>query len=146
MGVLYLMLPVHGYHVSQVHHVWPVGIHPVGDLRVPTGRRRAGAWLGVAAGSAFFPFLLFPLWFGFYRGRGAGPLRPRIRRLRAGLSLGVTAALLLLERRTAAIPEPDPEPVRLAGLEGPHRRKACGRGRTGPTGCRCSSLTWPLSC
>jgi hypothetical protein len=27
--------------------------------------------LGLAAGSVFFPLLLFPLWFGFYRGRGA---------------------------------------------------------------------------
>jgi tRNA(Ile)-lysidine synthetase-like protein len=29
----------------------------------------AGLLLGTAAGSVFFPLFLFPLWFGFYRGR-----------------------------------------------------------------------------
>lgn len=92
MAVLYLLLPVTSYHVSQVHHAWPVAfiLWAIYCFRRPT---RAGAWLGVAAGSAFFPFLLFPLWLGFYRGRGAG--RFALGFLAAsGLSLAVTALLL----------------------------------------------------
>jgi hypothetical protein len=94
MAVLYLMLPVTSYHVSQVHHVWPVAfiLWAIYCFRRPA---RAGAWLGVAAGSAFFPFLLFPLWFGFYRGRGATRFAVGFVTA-AGVSLGLTALLLLL--------------------------------------------------
>ena len=93
MAVLYLMLPVTSYHVSQVHHVWPVAfiLWAIYCFRRPA---RAGAWLGVAAGSAFFPFLLFPLWFGFYRGRGATRFALGFL-LASGVSLGLTALLLL---------------------------------------------------
>ena len=66
------MLPYTAYHVSQVHHVWPVGVHPVGDLLLTAGRAGPGLARGRRRARAFFPFLLFPLWFGFYRGRGAG--------------------------------------------------------------------------
>jgi hypothetical protein len=93
MGCLYLMLPYTGYHVSQVHHVWPVAfiLWALYAYRRPVA---AGAWLGVAAGTAFFPFLLFPLWFAFYRGRGA--VRFTFGFLVAsGISLGIAAALLL---------------------------------------------------
>ena len=71
MASLYLLLPYTAYHVSQIHHVWPVAfiLWAVMAYRRPAA---AGALLGVAAGTAFFPFLLMPLWFGFYRGRGAG--------------------------------------------------------------------------
>jgi hypothetical protein len=93
MGVLYLMVPVTSYHVAQVHHVWPVAfiLWAVYCFRRPA---RAGAWLGVAAGSAFFPFLLFPLWFGYYRGRGAGRFALGFM-LASGVSLGLTALVLL---------------------------------------------------
>jgi hypothetical protein len=93
MAVLYLMLPVTSYHVSQVHHVWPVAfiLWAIYCFRRPA---RAGVWLGVAAGSAFFPFLLFPLWFGFYRGRGATRFALGFL-LASGVSLGLTALLLL---------------------------------------------------
>jgi hypothetical protein len=94
MGCLYLMLPYTGAHVSQVHHVWPVVfiLWAVYAYRRPTA---AGSLLGVAAGSAFFPFLLFPLWFGFYRGRGSVRFAVGFL-LAAGISLGITAALLLM--------------------------------------------------
>jgi hypothetical protein len=71
MGCLYMLLPYTAYHISQVHHVWPAVflIWAVFAYRRPTV---AGALLGVAAGSVFFPLLLYPLWFGFYRDRGAG--------------------------------------------------------------------------
>jgi hypothetical protein len=55
----------------------------------------SGAILGVAAGTAFFPFLLLPLWIGFYRGRGAGRFTFGFL-LASGLSLAVTAGVLLL--------------------------------------------------
>jgi hypothetical protein len=87
------MLPYTGSHVSQVHHVWPV-VFILWAIYAYPRPVAAGAWLGVAAGTAFFPFLLFPLWFGFYRGRGA--LRFTVGfALASGLSLGLAAILLL---------------------------------------------------
>jgi hypothetical protein len=67
---LYLLLPYTAYHVSQVHHVWPAVfiLWAIYTYRRPI---LTGLLLGIAAGSTFFPLLLFPLWFGFYRGRGA---------------------------------------------------------------------------
>jgi hypothetical protein len=94
MGGLYLMLPYTAYHVGQVHHVWPVVfiLWAIYAYRRPGA---AGAWLGVAAGSAFLPFLLFPLWFGFYRGRGAVRFAVAFAGA-SGLTLALTAGLLLL--------------------------------------------------
>jgi hypothetical protein len=90
---LYLMLPMTAYHFGQVHHVWPT----VFILWAVYAYRRplvAGSLIGVAAGTVFFPFLLFPLWFGFYRERGAGKFTLGFL-LSAGLGLGLTAAILL---------------------------------------------------
>jgi hypothetical protein len=94
MSVLYLLLPVTSYHVSQIHHVWPAAIilWAIYCYRRPA---RAGAWLGVAAGSAFFPFLLFPLWLGFYRGRGATRFATGFA-VASGISLALTAFVLLV--------------------------------------------------
>jgi len=68
---LYLLLPYTGYHVSQLHHVWPglLMLWAVAAYRRPL---ISGAILGLASGTVFFPMLVFPLWFGFYRGRGTG--------------------------------------------------------------------------
>ena len=44
--------------------VWALAMY-----RVPT---LSGALLGVAAGTAYFPALVFPLWVSFYWKRGAG--------------------------------------------------------------------------
>ncbi|WP_020468384.1 hypothetical protein [Zavarzinella formosa] len=93
MACLYLLLPCTGYQVSQVHHIWPA-LFLLGAVLWFRRPYVSGALLGVAAGSVFFPVLLFPLWFGFYRGRGTG-------RFTIGfvaalvLSLGITAAILL---------------------------------------------------
>jgi hypothetical protein len=94
MACLYLLIPYTAYHVSQVHHVWPAAIILWAILmyRRPAA---AGAILGVAAGTAFFPFLMFPLWFGFYRGRGATRFATGFVTA-SGLSLALTAGLLLL--------------------------------------------------
>ncbi len=68
---LYLLIPSTAYTVQQVHHVWPA-IFLVGAVLAYRRPILAGMMIGIAAGSAFFPALLFPLWFGFYRGRGLG--------------------------------------------------------------------------
>jgi len=87
MACLYLLLPYTAFHVSQEHHVWPAVflVWSVYCYRRPV---LCGVLLGVAAGSVFFPFLLFPLWFGFYRGRGAI-------RFTAGFALATTLSLAL---------------------------------------------------
>lgn len=70
-GTLYLLLPYTAYHVGQVHHVWPAALvlWAVVAFRRPT---LAGALVGLAAGTSFFPVLLLPAWTQFYRRRGAG--------------------------------------------------------------------------
>lgn len=92
MGCLYVLLPYTAYHISQVHHVWPSVflVWAIYAYRKPVA---SGILLGIPAGFMFFPFLLFPLWFGFYRGRGAGRFA-FIFLLAAMLSLSVTALVL----------------------------------------------------
>ena len=92
MACLYLLLPYTAFHVSQVHHVWPAAflVWAVFAYRKPMV---CGLLLGLAAGSVFFPLLLFPLWFGFYRGRGAIRFSASFV-LATSLSLAVTALVL----------------------------------------------------
>jgi hypothetical protein len=70
-ATFYLMLPYTGLYVSQVHHVWPIAliVWALAAYRLPT---LSGALLGIAAGTAYFPALVFPLWVSFYWKRGAG--------------------------------------------------------------------------
>lgn len=70
-ATFYLMLPYTGLFVGQAHHVWPSAlvIASILSYRWPT---LAGAFLGLAAGTAYYPALVVPLWLGFYWGRGAG--------------------------------------------------------------------------
>src|SRR5262249_1220514 len=70
-GTLSLLLPYTAFHIGQFHHVWPTAfvLWGVFCYRRPI---LSGWLLGLAAGSAFVPLLLFPLWFGFYSRRGAG--------------------------------------------------------------------------
>ena len=70
-AMFYLILPYTGLYVGQVHHVWPV-VLIVWALVVFRSPTLAGVLLGVAAGTAYFPALIFPLWLSFYWGRGAG--------------------------------------------------------------------------
>jgi hypothetical protein len=90
---LYLLLPYTAYNVSQVHHVWPAVfiLWAIYTYRRPI---LTGLLLGIAAGTTFFPLLLFPLWCGFYRGRGT--LRFTFGFVLAtAASLAVTAIILL---------------------------------------------------
>ncbi|MGL4420353.1 MAG: hypothetical protein ACRCZF_06795, partial [Gemmataceae bacterium] len=69
MGTLYLLLPFTAYLFGQMHHVLPTAlvIWSVYMYRQPGW---AGLLLGFAAGSAFFPIVLFPVWWHFYWNRG----------------------------------------------------------------------------
>jgi hypothetical protein len=90
---LYLLLPYTAFHISQVHHVWP-SVFILWAIYTFERPLLSGLLLGVAAGSVFFPLLLFPLWFGFYRGRGAGKFTLGFL-LAMVLSLSLTGLLLL---------------------------------------------------
>jgi hypothetical protein len=84
-ATFYLMLPYTGLHIGQLHHVWPMAllVWALALYRLPTV---AGLLLGLAAGTEYFPALVFPLWFSFYWRRGAG---------RFGVAFGLSAALCL---------------------------------------------------
>ncbi|MFO0801384.1 MAG: hypothetical protein U0804_28290 [Gemmataceae bacterium] len=92
LGTLYLLVPYTAFHVAQFHLVWPAAFV---TWAVFAYRRPAlsGWLLGLAAGSAFVPLFLFPLWAGFYAGRGLGRFTGWF--LTAlGVSLGITAGML----------------------------------------------------
>jgi hypothetical protein len=120
-ATFYLILPFTGHHVGQLHHVWPMAlvIWAVAAYRLPL---LAGALLGLAAGTIFFPALLFPLWLSFYWGRGAGRFTLGFL-LTAGLALAVTGVILLtsddLGRRIAeTIALSDWQPWKVPNAEG----------------------------
>ncbi len=81
----YLLMPRTPLGVGRWDHAWPMAliIWTVLSFRRPT---LAGLFLGLAAGTIFFPILIFPVWLSFYRGRGA---------LRFGLSFVLSAGLCL---------------------------------------------------
>jgi hypothetical protein len=87
-ATFYLLLPYTALHVGQVHHVWPAAllIWAIATYRMPV---LSGLLLGLAAGSVYFPALLFPAWLSFYRGRGAG-------RFAAGFFLAAGACLAMI--------------------------------------------------
>lgn len=92
LAALYLLLPYTAVHIGQFHLVWPAAFvtWAVFCYRRPVV---SGWLLGLAAGSAFFPVLLFPLWVGFYARRGA--MRFTFSFVSAlGVSLGILAAAL----------------------------------------------------
>ena len=92
LATLYLLLPYTAFHIGQFHLAWPAAFvtWAVFCYRRPL---LSGWLLGLAAGSAFVPLLLFPLWVGFYAGRGAARFTAGF--LTAlGISLGVIAVAL----------------------------------------------------
>ncbi|MBX9580220.1 MAG: hypothetical protein K2X87_07915 [Gemmataceae bacterium] len=91
-GTLYLLVPYTAYHIGQFHLAWPAAFvtWAVCCYRRPV---LSGWLLGVAAGTAFVPLLLFPLWAGFYARRGAGRFAGAFAG-GLGASLGVVAAAL----------------------------------------------------
>jgi hypothetical protein len=91
-ATFYLMLPYTGIYVGQAHHVWPIVLLTWALVlyRFPLF---AGLLLGLAAATAYFPALVFPLWLSFYWRRGAGRFLAGFL-LTAGACLAVTAFLL----------------------------------------------------
>jgi hypothetical protein len=85
MGTLYLLLPCTSYDVARVNHVFPAAL----ILWAIAAYRRpgvAGALMGLACGTLFFPVFLLPLWFAFYDRRGV---------VRFGIALAGVAAVLV---------------------------------------------------
>jgi hypothetical protein len=71
-ATFYLLLPYTAFDITQWHHVWPMAlvVWAVFAYRIPT---LSGALIGIAAATTYFPFALFFVWIGFYRGgRGLG--------------------------------------------------------------------------
>ncbi len=66
----YLLMPRTPLGVGRWDHAWPMAlmIWMVLFFRRPTV---AGTFLGLAAGTVFFPVLVFPVWLSFYYERGA---------------------------------------------------------------------------
>lgn len=100
-ATFYLMLPYTGHFVGQVHHVWPMAlmIWALVFYRQPL---MAGLFLGLAAGTVFFPALLLPIWVSFYLGRGVGRFLLSFL-LAAGICLAITGLLLWLSDDLGAI-------------------------------------------
>jgi hypothetical protein len=91
-ATFYLMLPYTGLFIGQLLHVWPMAfmVWALAAYRRPT---LAGFFLGLAAGTAYFPALVFPLWASFYWGRGAGRFAVAFA-LTTGLCLAVVGTIL----------------------------------------------------
>jgi hypothetical protein len=90
----YLLLPDSRVGLGRWDHGWPMAwlIWTVFCYRRPI---LAGAFLGVAAGSAFFLVLVMPAWLSFYHGRGSIRFLVSFI-LSAGLGLAVLGGLLWL--------------------------------------------------
>jgi hypothetical protein len=93
-ATFYLMLPYTGHYVPYLLHAWPTALI-VWALVAYRKPLISGLLLGLAAGTIYFPVLLFPLWFSFYYRRGAGRFTLGFAGM-AGLALGVTGILLLV--------------------------------------------------
>jgi hypothetical protein len=91
-AAFYLLLPYTAYYIGQWHHVWPAALilWAVALYRRPVA---AGLLLGLAAGTAYFPAVAFPLWCSFYWRRGAGRFATAFL-LTGGLCLVVIGSLL----------------------------------------------------
>jgi hypothetical protein len=121
MGALYLLIPYTAFDVGrQLHHVWPTAflVWAIYCYRRPV----ASGWLlGLGAGTALFPVLLFPLWFGFYSRRGASRFGLSFLAA-AAVSVGITALVLWWDGRggfglSAALSLPDWQPWRNPNTE-----------------------------
>jgi hypothetical protein len=90
----YLLVPGTSLGVGRWDHAWPMAlmVWAVLAYRRPA---TAGAILGLAAGSVFFPALTLPVWLSFYRGRGAGRFLGTFV-LAAGLCRAAITGLFLL--------------------------------------------------
>jgi hypothetical protein len=99
-ATLYLLLPYIVFHVTQIHHVWPTALM----LWAIVFYRRpivAGALVGAATGSLFFPAVTLPVWASFYWKRGARRFLGAVA-VTAGVGLILTVILLSWDHRLGA--------------------------------------------
>lgn len=102
MATLYLLLPCTTYEVGRVNHVLPSAL----IVWAFVSYRRvlmAGALLGLACGTLFFPIFLLPLWTAFYGRRGWGKFVLAV----GGVTLAMIAGLWLLAGPIGVLPESD---------------------------------------
>jgi hypothetical protein len=94
-ATFYLLVPYTGLYVGQAHHVWPMAlvVWALATYKLPI---LAGAFLGLAAGTMYFPIVLLPIWFSFYWRRGAGRFLAAFL-LCAGLCLAIIGLVLWLQ-------------------------------------------------
>jgi hypothetical protein len=131
MGTCYLLLPytalqVAGWHdttlhVAQWQYVWPMALL-LGAVLAYKRPTVAGLFLGLAAGSAYFPVVVFPVWLGFYWRAGAGRFAGAFL-LAAGLSLGIIGLILWVDGELArslhtALDLSDWQPWKVPSAEG----------------------------
>jgi len=91
-ATFYLMIPYTGLYVGQAHHVWPMAllVWAIATYKLPI---LGGFFLGLAAGTMYFPAVLLPLWISFYWKRGAGRFLCTFL-FSAGLCLAITGLVL----------------------------------------------------
>jgi hypothetical protein len=96
-ATLYLLLPYIAFFVTQIHHVLPTALllWAVVFYRRPVV---AGALVGAATGSLFFPAVTLPVWTSFYWKRGARRFLGAVA-VTAGISLILTVMLLWWDGR-----------------------------------------------
>jgi hypothetical protein len=97
-ATLYTLLPYTAYNIGQYHHVLPTAFI-VWAVFCYRRVSLAGWLLGLAAGTAVFPALLFPLWFGFYSRRGSARFAMSFLAGTA-VSLGIPALVLWIDGPT----------------------------------------------
>jgi hypothetical protein len=88
----YLLMPATRLGVDRWDHAWPMALM----IWMVLAYRRplvSGLFLGLAIGTVLFPLLTFPVWFSFYRRRGAGRFALSTAAA-AGLCLAVLGAIL----------------------------------------------------
>lgn len=85
MSLLYLIMPCTAFNIHLAHMVIPAAfiVWAIAAYRRPAV---AGALIGLACGSVFFPIFLIPVWLMFYWNRGA---------IRFSASMAVTGLVLI---------------------------------------------------
>ncbi len=105
-AALYLLLPPTAYQFDQSHHVWPTAL-VLGAVLAFRRPSAAGLLLGLAAGTSFFPLVLFPAWWQFYHGRGSGRFASWFAAAVGGSALLAVSGLLFGSQYTLGVWTPE---------------------------------------
>ncbi|MDB5387254.1 MAG: hypothetical protein JWM11_2900 [Planctomycetaceae bacterium] len=96
MATLYLLLPCTAFEVGRVNHVLPSALI-VWAFVAYRHVMVAGALLGLACGSLFFPVFLLPVWMAFYAERGWARFILSV----GAMTLAIVAGIWLLSGATS---------------------------------------------